>query len=163
MESREQSQSSQDLEKDVTLNPESAQEQTTDSAVNNPEATEIAPEVVNPVAAVEEEKPAQPVAPESEADGEVQPLPAKYADMTKTQLVEALEALKEQPIDGVKDDVAQIKAAFFAVRKEEIAKEKADFVAAGNEEAGGEQQDRDDPEGLDDFTVHDAYPRRSVF
>ena len=34
---------------------------------------------------------------------------------------------------------------------------------AGNEEAGGEQQDRDDPEGLDDFTVHDAYPRRSVF
>lgn len=135
MESREQSQSSQDLEKDVTLNPESAQEQTTDSAVNNPEATEIAPEVVNPVAAVEEEKPAQPVAPESEADGEVQPLPAKYADMTKTQLVEALEALKEQPIDGVKDDVAQIKAAFFAVRKEEIAKEKADFVAAGNEEA----------------------------
>ena len=135
MESREQSQSSQDLEKDVTLNPESAQEQTTDSAVNNPEATEIAPEVVNPVAAVEEEKPAQPVAPESEADGEVQPLPTKYADMTKTQLVEALEALKEQPIDGVKDDVAQIKAAFFAVRKEEIAKEKADFVAAGNEEA----------------------------
>ena len=43
--------------------------------------------------------------------------------------------MKEQPIDSVKTDVAQIKAAFFAIRKEELVKERDAFVAAGNNEA----------------------------
>ena len=43
--------------------------------------------------------------------------------------------MKEQPIDSVKTDVAQIKAAFFAIRKEELVKERDTFVAAGNNEA----------------------------
>lgn len=137
MESREQSQSSQDLEKDVILNPESAQEQLTDSAVNNPEVAEPAPEVNTPAVAPAEDgsKPADSDAVKQETAKGVQPKRSKYAGMPKAQLVEALESLKEQPIDSVKDDIAQIKAAFFALRKEEIAQEKANFIAAGNEEA----------------------------
>ncbi len=123
MESREQSQSNKDFEKDVTLNPESAKEQNTDSA-NQPEVAKVAtPEVVNP--ATEMAEPAPTVAEAM----------VNYASMTKTELVAALEELKEKPIEGVKDDVAQIKSAFFAIRKEELAKEKEEFLAKGNEEA----------------------------
>lgn len=111
MESRELSQSSVEIEKDKTLTPEPAQEQASDSAVINPEAGQ-------PVAAVA-----------------TTPERVKYSSMSKTQLVEALTALKQQPIDSIKDDVAQVKSAFFAIRKEEIATEKAEFLAAGNEES----------------------------
>ena len=136
MESQEQSTTSKDLEKDVTLNSEPAQEQNTGSVNNQPEASsaaaEQAQEVVNPgasqaaaastpaeetVQAEPEEK--QPASVETEAQPQ-----HKYAAMSKTELIAALESLKEQPIDSVKDDVAQIKSAFFAIRKEEIAKEK---------------------------------------
>ena len=147
MESQEQSTTSKDLEKDVTLNSEPAQEQNTGSVNNQPEASsaaaEQAQEVVNPgasqaaaastpaeetVQAEPEEK--QPASVETEAQPQ-----HKYAAMSKTELIAALESLKEQPIDSVKDDVAQIKSAFFAIRKEEIAKEKEAFLAQGNEEA----------------------------
>ncbi len=156
MESREQSTSSKDLEKETTLNTEPAQEQNTDSVENQPEATpapaaEAAQEVVNPAEAQSDaaqpaaeqpaEKAQEPAAQEKaqepqqeEAATEVKAQP-KYASMSKAELVAALEALKEKPIDSVKDDVAQIKSAFFAIRKEEVAKEKEDFVAEGNEEA----------------------------
>lgn len=147
MESQEQSTTSKDLEKDVTLNSEPAQEQNTGSVNNQPEASsaaaEQAQEVVNPGASqaaaastpAEETVQAEPQEKQpASVETEAQPQ-HKYAAMSKTELIAALELLKEQPIDSVKDDVAQIKSAFFAIRKEEIAKEKEAFLAQGNEEA----------------------------
>lgn len=57
-----------------------------------------------------------------------------YNTLDKTQLVAELEKLLDQPVENVKDKVALIKGAFFAIRKEEIAKEKALFLEDGNEE-----------------------------
>lgn len=58
-----------------------------------------------------------------------------YTSLDKNQLVGELEKLLALSVESVKDRVAQIKAAFFALRKEEIAAEKAEFLAKGNEEA----------------------------
>ena len=55
--------------------------------------------------------------------------------------MEQLEKLLAMPVESVKDRVAQIKGAFFALRKEEILKEKAAFVEGGNEEEAFVAQD----------------------
>ena len=58
-----------------------------------------------------------------------------YTSLDKPGLVSELEKLLTFPVESVKDRVAQIKAAFFALRKEEIAAEKAAFLEKGNEES----------------------------
>ena len=110
MELREESLTGANLEKDVTLNEGSAA-QTTESVKEN---TEESSEVVNPLA----EK--------AQAD---------YSALGKSELVDALVALLDEPVDTVRDAVAQIKMAFYNIRKTEIEAEKAEFLAKGNEEA----------------------------
>ena len=89
---------------------------------------------VEPVAAEKEEpQPESPV--EEKTEDKPVELPAvDYTSLGKEQLVEHLEKLMALPVESVKDRVAQIKGAFFALRKEEILKEKAAFVEAGNDE-----------------------------
>ncbi|MDY3912590.1 MAG: DUF349 domain-containing protein [Sodaliphilus sp.] len=122
MELREMSESSEKLEKDVTLHTDAAA--TAADAVEN----EVNDCQQTPAAEVETSEPAD-AEKRHEARG------GKYASLTKEELVKALEELVEKPFDEVKDEVPQIKAAFFAVRKEEQAREKAEFLAAGNDEA----------------------------
>lgn len=122
MESREMSQSNNELEKDVTLNSESVQQdQVTELSEQKPEvAAAVTEEVVNQVSET------QKVSEESLTN---------YAAMDKKQLVEVLQNLAQQPVNEVKEDVVRVRAAFAAIRKEELAKEKEAFIAKGNEEA----------------------------
>ena len=114
---REESLTGENLEKDVTLNEETA----TVAAESVIEKTEENSEVVN-------------LAEEAVAE-----MPGKtsvdYSSLTKSQLVDALVALLDEPVDTVRDAVAQIKMAFYSIRKTEIEAEKAEFLAKGNEEA----------------------------
>ena len=122
MESREMSQSNNELEKDVTLNSESVQQdQVTELSEQKPEVAEaVTEEVVNQVSET------QKVSEESLTN---------YAAMDKKQLVEVLQNLAQQPVNEVKEDVVRVRVAFAAIRKEELAKEKEAFIAKGNEEA----------------------------
>lgn len=121
MESREMSQSNNELEKDVTLNSESVQQdQVTELSEQKPEvAAAVTKEVVNQVSET------QKVSEESLTN---------YAAMDKKQLVEVLQNLAQQPVNEVKEDVVRVRVAFAAIRKEELAKEKEAFIAKGNEE-----------------------------
>ena len=58
-----------------------------------------------------------------------------YLSMTKAELVSALEALLEKPIEDIKREEGHIKQAFYTIRKAELEKEKEAFLAKGNEEA----------------------------
>lgn len=111
MESREMSQSNNELEKDVTLNSESVQQdQVTELSEQKPEvAAVVTEEVVNQVSET------QKVSEESLTN---------YAAMDKKQLVEVLQNLAQQPVNEVKEDVVRVRVAFAAIRKEELAKEK---------------------------------------
>lgn len=122
MESREMSQSNNELEKDVTLNSESVQQdQVTELSEQKPEvAAAVTEEVVNQVSET------QKVSEESLTN---------YAAMDKKQLVEVLQNLAQQPVNEVKEDVVRVRVAFAAIRKEELATEKEAFIAKGNEEA----------------------------
>lgn len=122
MKSREMSQSNNELEKDVTLNSESVQQdQVTELSEQKPEvAAAVTEEVVNQVSET------QKVSEESLTN---------YAAMDKKQLVEVLQNLAQQPVNEVKEDVVRVRVAFAAIRKEELAKEKEAFIAKGNEEA----------------------------
>ncbi|MBS7393105.1 MAG: DUF349 domain-containing protein [Bacteroidales bacterium] len=116
------SQSNNELEKDVTLNSESVQQdQVTELSEQKPEvAAAVTEEVVNQVSET------QKVSEESLTN---------YAAMDKKQLVEVLQNLAQQPVNEVKEDVVRVRVAFAAIRKEELAKEKEAFIAKGNEEA----------------------------
>ncbi|MBQ5466907.1 MAG: DUF349 domain-containing protein [Muribaculaceae bacterium] len=149
------SQSNENLEKDVTLNVDAAAQTPAESEeIKTEVAQEAAQEVINqePVqepaaeAAPAPEAPAQeaPVAQEAPAEEPVAEEPAHeakpldevdFTKFSKDELVAHLQWMVEQPVDSVKDAVLQLKAAFFALRKDELAKEKAAFVAAGNDEA----------------------------
>ncbi|MBQ1722413.1 MAG: DUF349 domain-containing protein [Muribaculaceae bacterium] len=149
------SQSNENLEKDVTLNVDAAAQTPAESEeIKTEAAQEAAQEVINqePVqepaaeAAPEPEAPAQeaPVAQEAPAEEPVAEEPAHeakpldevdFTKFSKDELVAHLQWMVEQPVDSVKDAVLQLKAAFFALRKDELAKEKEAFVAAGNDEA----------------------------
>lgn len=122
MKSREMSQSNNELEKDVTLNSESVQQdQVTELSEQKPEvAAAVTEGVVNQVSET------QKVSEESLTN---------YAAMDKKQLVEVLQNLAQQPVNEVKEDVVRVRVAFAAIRKEELAKEKEAFIAKGNEEA----------------------------
>ncbi len=158
MATREMSESMENIEKDVTLNAETEAVNAADAVENK--TTEETPEVVvenqvenQEVAPDTPEQPAveEPVAaeePKSEEPAEEEPKAEEpvteeapelekvdYAALNKEQLVGELEKLLTMSVESVKDRVAQIKAAFFALRKEEIAAEKAEFLAKGNEES----------------------------
>lgn len=161
MESREMSQSNENLEKDVTLNEETAAQNTADLVENQSEAAEqAAQEVMNqnqveeasaaePVAEapaaepveeapaaepVEEAPAAEPAGHEADAEACAQALnDVDFTKFSKSELVAHLEWMAGQPVDSVKEAVLLLKAAFFALRKDEIAKEKEAFVAAGND------------------------------
>lgn len=96
------------------------------------ESVAEAPKVEEPVAEepkIEEPKAEEPVAELPELEK------VDYTSLDKPGLVSELEKLLTFPVESVKDRVAQIKAAFFALRKEEIAAEKAAFLEKGNEES----------------------------
>ena len=79
-----------------------------------------------------------PVAVEDAQEPEAQQeeLPkVDYSTLDKEGLVKELELLLTMPVENVKDRVAQIKSAFFALRKDEVLKEKTDFIERGNDEA----------------------------
>lgn len=122
MESREMSSSKSELEKDVTLNSESVQQdQVTELSEQKPEVAEaVTEEVVNQV---------------SEATEVSEESVTNYSAMDKKQLVEVLQSLAQQPVNEVKEDVARVRVAFANIRKEELVKEKEAFLANGNEEA----------------------------
>lgn len=119
MESRELSESMNNLEKDLNLTNEPVAEATGIVDVNENENISETNEVVE----------------QQEAEIPAKQETAQYASMSKTELVAKLEELLQQPVNTVKDEVPVIKAAFYAIRKEEIAQEKADFLEKGNEEA----------------------------
>ena len=157
MESREMSQSNENLEKDVTLNVDAAAQTPAESEeIKTEAAQEAAQEVINqepvqepaaeaaPEAAPEAPAQEAPVAQEAPAEEPVAEEPAHeakpldevdFTKFSKDELVAHLQWMVEQPVDSVKDAVLQLKAAFFALRKDELAKEKEAFVAAGNDEA----------------------------
>ena len=170
MVTREMSESNVNVEKDETLNAETAAVENVAETVENKsteteqpvavenqveEAEVIATEQptslpeakdeeeVLPAEAPKEEEPVADVKeepqPEAFAEDEIEEQPVElpnvdYTSLDKDQLVEQLEKLLAMPVESVKDRVAQIKGAFFALRKEEILKEKAAFVEGGNEE-----------------------------
>lgn len=116
------SSSKSELEKDVTLNSESVQQdQVTELSEQKPEVAEaVTEEVVNQV---------------SEATEVSEESVTNYSAMDKKQLVEVLQSLAQQPVNEVKEDVARVRVAFANIRKEELVKEKEAFLANGNEEA----------------------------
>lgn len=103
------------LEKDATLNTEPAKkEEDVVNAEPENEATET----------------------ESADDAECEePSSVDYMSMSKSDLVSALEALMEKPVEEIKREEGHIKQAFYSIRKAELEKEKEEFVAKGNEEA----------------------------
>ena len=116
MELREKSESCENQEKDVTLNNEPEIENAGNTVENNSEETTVQ----TTVADVKE--------------GEKTTKKTDYSSLDKHELVSALENLLEQPVDTIRDDVNQIKLAFYAIRNAEIAKEKEEFLEKGNEE-----------------------------
>lgn len=116
MELREKSESCENQEKDVTLNNEPGIENAGNTVENNSEETTVQ----TTVADVKE--------------GEKTTKKTDYSSLDKHELVSALENLLEQPVDTIRDDVNQIKLAFYAIRNAEIAKEKEEFLEKGNEE-----------------------------
>lgn len=161
MVTREMSESNENVEKDVTLNAETAPvEKVAETVENKPTEIEEPVAVDNQVEEqqVTNDAPVtEPAEPQREAQAEqkdeesaidkveeiAQDLPpVDYSSLDKQQLVEQLEKLMAMPVESVKERVAQIKGAFFALRKEEISKEKATFVENGNnEEAFVAQED----------------------
>lgn len=160
MELREMSESGEKQEKDVTLNDETSAKaevepmeektETENSEVVISKESDPLPAEEKQEAKEAETAPAEDVAPaeddlagkEAEVDeGEqaeeatTQASTAKYGDKTKAELVDLLQQLLEKPVDEVRDEVTQIKVAFYNIRKVEIEKEKEEFLAKGNEEA----------------------------
>ncbi len=119
MQSNDLSQSSKELEKDQTLTPASAA--AADAVVNETDAAAQAESTVeNPAPAAD----AEPAAARSHNP---------FAAMTKDEVVAALEAILEKPIQDVRDEVSQAKAAFYALRNDELYHEREAWVAAGNQ------------------------------
>ena len=123
MDLREESLTGANLEKDVTLNEETV----VNAAESVNEKTETTSEVETTVA--------------EESVAVSEKTPVDYSTLTKSQLVDALIGLLDEPMEGVRDAVSQIKMAFYTIRKTEIEAEKAEFVAAGNEEAAFEAKE----------------------
>lgn len=122
MESRELSSSKKEIAQEVYLTPEAnEQAPVAELSEQKTEVVETATdETVNQTLETPE------VSEESSTN---------FAQMDKSQLLEALQQLALRPVQEVKDEVARVRAAFLAIRKEEQAKEKQQFLEKGNEEA----------------------------
>ena len=122
MESRELSSSKKEIAQEVNLTPEAnEQAPVAELSEQKTEVVETATdETVNQTLETPE------VSEESSTN---------FAKMDKSQLLEALQQLALRPVQEVKDEVARVRAAFPAIRKEEQAKEKQQFLEKGNEEA----------------------------
>ena len=122
MESRELSSSKKEIAQEVNLTPEAnEQAPVAELSEQKTELVETATdETVNQTLETPE------VSEESSTN---------FAKMDKSQLLEALQQLALRPVQEVKDEVARVRAAFLAIRKEEQAKEKQQFLEKGNEEA----------------------------
>lgn len=122
MESRELSSSKKEIAQEVNLTPEAnEQAPVAELSEQKTEVVETATdETVNQTLETPE------VSEESSTN---------FAKMDKSQLLEALQQLALRPVQEVKDEVARVRAAFLAIRKEEQAKEKQQFLEKGNEEA----------------------------
>lgn len=122
MESRELSSSKKEIAQEVNLTPEAnEQAPVAELSEQKTEVVETATdETVNQTLETPE------VSEESSTN---------FAKMDKSQLLEALQQLAQLPVQEVKDEVARVRAAFLAIRKEEQAKEKQQFLEKGNEEA----------------------------
>ena len=118
----EVSASNEELGKDTTLNTEPA--------------NEVVAEAEQEINATEEEA----LEPTSE-----------YSSMSKAELVAALEALVERPVEEIKREENAIKMAFYQIRKEELDKEKEVFLAKGNEEAAFAPREDEDEAKLKDL------------
>lgn len=114
MELREMSESCEQQEKDVTLNSTPDEQASADEQPDNV--------MTGDTSVAESNK-------ESEEEGK------NYSGLDKAQLLELLTGLLEKPVDEVRDSVAHIKQAFYAIRKAEVDKEKQEFLEKGNEEA----------------------------
>ena len=113
----------EELGKDTTLNTEPA----------NEVVAEAAPEVI----ATEEIEASEPM--------------SEYSSMSKAELVAALEALVEKPVEEIKREENAIKMAFYQIRKEELDKEKEAFLAKGNEEAAFAPREDEDEAKLNEL------------
>ncbi|MGN0228744.1 MAG: DUF349 domain-containing protein [Muribaculaceae bacterium] len=113
----------EELGKDTTLNTEPA----------NEVVAEAAPEVI----ATEEIEVSEPT--------------SEYSSMSKAELVSALEALVEKPVEEIKREENAIKMAFYQIRKEELDKEKEAFLSKGNEEAAFAPREDEDEAKLKDL------------
>lgn len=122
MDTNKMSESTEKDEKDVTTFAEAAAVEKETAATESDVVKENAPEG-------DKDKQVEVAAEQTTENA------GSFSAMSKPELVQALEKLSAEPIDTIKDKVAQIKATFFALRKEEIAKEKEAFLAAGNEES----------------------------
>lgn len=118
----EVSASNEELGKDTTLNTEPA--------------SEVVAEAEQEINATE----AEALEPTSE-----------YSSMSKAELVAALEALVERPVEEIKREENAIKMAFYQIRKEELDKEKEAFLAKGNEEAAFAPREDEDEAKLKDL------------
>lgn len=76
---------------------------------------------------------------------------SEYSSMSKAELVAALEALVERPVEEIKREENAIKMAFYQIRKEELDKEKEAFLAKGNEEAAFAPREDEDEAKLKDL------------
>ncbi len=139
MDSREQSESMNNLEKDQTLNtePKNEAQEIVNEEVNVEEpATEEAPATATEAPAEEAPAPVEEApAPVEEAPKAEEQTRLDLAGKTKAELVGMMREAAARPIEEVKDEVQAIKAAFFALRRDELAKEKEEFLANGNNEA----------------------------
>ena len=61
--------------------------------------------------------------------------PIDYTELSQDELVDALAALLDQPVDTIRDKVAQIKVAFYTKLNAEVAAKREQFIANGNDEA----------------------------
>ena len=113
----------EELGKDTTLNTEPA----------NEVVAEAAPEII----ATEEIEASEPM--------------SEYSSMSKAELVAALEALVEKPVEEIKREENAIKMAFYQIRKEELDQEKEAFLAKGNEEAAFAPREDEDEAKLKDL------------
>ena len=139
MDSREQSESMNNLEKDQTLNtePKNEAQEIVNEEVNVEEpATEEVPATATEAPAEEAPAPVEEApAPVEEAPKAEEQTRLDLAGKTKAELVGMMREAAARPIEEVKDEVQAIKAAFFALRRDELAKEKEEFLANGNNEA----------------------------
>ena len=76
---------------------------------------------------------------------------SEYSSMSKAELVAALEALVERPVEEIKREENAIKMAFYQIRKVELDKEKEAFLAKGNEEAAFAPREDEDEAKLKDL------------